>query len=156
MSVTRIRDLAVLAVVFAVLGYFATRAWYVRLPALSWPPGAALLLICAFELALASRLRAVIGHDPDARPMPAVVVARWVAVGRASAVAGSVLAGLGVGFCVHVLGQLHDIAAASGDLAAGIVFVVGALALAVSGLLLERAGLVPPADRTGGGAAGSS
>jgi hypothetical protein len=149
-NLTRVRDLVLVALVFAVLAYFATRGWYLRLPALSWPPGAAVLLVAAFELALAARLRSVIGHDPDAKPMPAVTVARWVVVGRASALAGAVCTGLGVGFTVHVVGQLGDVDAATGDLAAGLVFVLGALALTVAGCLLERAGLVPPSDRSGG------
>lgn len=150
MTLTRVRDLAVLALLFAVLGYFATRAWYLRLPAFSWPPGAALLLVAAFEVALAARLRSLIGHDPDARPMPAVTVARWIVVGRASALAGAVATGVGAGFTVYTATQLGQVDVAGSDLAAGIVFVVGALVLTAAGCLLERAGLVPPPDRPGG------
>lgn len=144
MSVTRVRDLLGLAVVFGVLGYLAVRRWYLDLPPLPWVPGVTLLIIAAFEFVLAARLRAVIGHDPDARPMPAVVVARWIAVGRASAVAGAVLAGLGAGLSVHVLTVLGDLQAAPADLTAGLLFTVGAAVLTVCGCLLERAGLVPP------------
>ncbi|MHA3701622.1 DUF3180 domain-containing protein [Jatrophihabitans sp. YIM 134969] len=151
MTLTRVRDLVVVALVFGVLAYFATRAWYLRLPALSWPPGAAVVLIAAFELALAVRLRSVIGHDPDATPMPAVTVARWVVVGRASALAGAVCTGLGAGFTAHVIAQLGDVGTAPGDLAAGLVFVVGSVALTAAGCLLERAGLVPPTDGDGPG-----
>ena len=150
MTLTRVRDLVLLAVLFGVLGYFATRAWYLRLPALSWPPGAALLLVAAFELALASRLRSLIGHDPDARPMPAVTVARWIVVGRASAVAGAIVGGIGIGFTAHAATQLGDFDAATGDVTAGSVFVLGAIGLTVAGCLLERSGVVPPRDRPGG------
>lgn len=147
MTVTRIRDLVLVALLFGVLGYAVTRVWYLRLPALSWPPGATLLLVAAFELALASRLRAIIGHDPDAKPMPAITIARWIVVGRASALGGAVVAGLAAGFSAHVASELGDIGAADGDLAAGLVFVVGALALCAAGCLLERSGLAPPTER---------
>ena len=82
--------------------------------------------------------------------MPAVTVARWVVVGRASALAGAVVSGIGAGFTVYVGTQLGAVDVARGDLVAGLVFVVGAVALTAAGLLLERAGLVPPADRPDG------
>ena len=121
MTVTRVRDLAIVAVVSPCSGSSRPRGWYLRLPALTWPPGATLLLVAAFEFALASRLRAVIGHDPDARPMPAVTVARWVVVGRASALAGAVVSGIGAGFTVYVGTQLGAVDVARGDLVAGLV-----------------------------------
>lgn len=152
MTLTRVRDLVVVALVIGVLTFFATRGWYLRLPALSWPPGAAVVLIAAFELALAGRLRAVIGHHPESRPMPAVTIARWVVVGRASALAGAVCSGLGAGFTLYVATQLGQVDAADGDLVAGLVFLLGAVALTVAGCLLERAGLVPPSDRPDGAA----
>lgn len=151
MSLTRVRDLAGVAAIFGVLGYFATRSWFLQLPPLSWVPALTVALLAAFEFALAGRLRAVIGHDPDVRAIAAIVVARWIALGRASALGGSVVAGLAGGLALYVLTQVVRLDLATGDLVAAALLTAAAVLLAVAGLRLERAGVAPSPGGAGRG-----
>lgn len=144
MKATRVRDLLVIAALFAVAGYLATRGWYLVLPPLTWVPGGTLTLLALIELAVAARVHAVIGHKADVRPLPAIVIARFVALGRGSAAAGAIFTGLAVGFSAYVIGELSSIGAGAGELLSGAVLTVGSVLLCVAGLVLERSGIAPP------------
>src|SRR4051812_42786340 len=49
------------------------------------------------EFVAARRVRAAVRHDPQAKPMAALVIARCVALGKASSVVGAAVAGAAAG-----------------------------------------------------------
>src|SRR6266516_1035977 len=71
---------------------------YLQLQYLTPLPLAALGLV---ELVAARRVRAVVRHEPQVRPMAAITIARWVAVGKASSVVGAGVAGAAGGGIVR-------------------------------------------------------
>jgi hypothetical protein len=95
------------------------------------------------ELVAARRVRAAVRHDPDARPMAALVIARCVALGKASALVAAGVAGAGLALLVRVAPDADTVRAASNDLRVGIFLVLSALLLMIAGLLLERSGIDP-------------
>src|SRR5690242_11093651 len=54
---------------------------------------APLAALAVAEFVAARRVRAAVRHDPDAKPMAALVIARCVALGKASSVVGAAVAG---------------------------------------------------------------
>lgn len=134
-----------LAPFFAVLVivYVLLRVVYGSVPPLGYGIGVPLLFLAVIEFWLARRIRAAVGHEPEAKVMAAIVIARFVALGKASALVGAGLLGAFGALLLRVAPDAGRVSAAGDDLRTGIVlFVVSALLL-VAGLLLERAGIDP-------------
>jgi uncharacterized membrane protein YfcA len=145
-----------LAVPFLILGgtmYVLLRLSYDSLPPLSLFVPIPLALLGVAELIAARRVRAAVRHDPNARPMAAIVIARCVALGKASALVGAGVAGAAVALLVRVAPDAGDVRAASNDLRVAIFLLLAALLLVAAGLLLERSGIDPNQRQppTGGG-----
>jgi hypothetical protein len=104
------------------------------------------VILAAAELAAARRVRAVLRHDPEAKPMAAIDIARLVALGKASALVAAGVAGAAVALLVRVVPDAATVRAASNDLRVGIFLLVAGVLLLVAGLLLERAGIDPNRD----------
>jgi uncharacterized membrane protein YfcA len=135
-----------LAVPFLILGgtmYVLLRLSYDSLPPLSLFVPIPLALLGVAELIAARRVRAAVRHDPNARPMAAIVIARCVALGKASALVGAGVAGAAVALLVRVAPDAGDVRAASNDLRVAIFLLLAALLLVAAGLLLERSGIDP-------------
>jgi hypothetical protein len=135
---TSIRDLLAILVVLGVIGYLMTTLVYGVLPPLPAPAGITLLVLAALEVILAFALKARIDGKPGTRPVDPLVAARAVALAKASAVAGAVLAGLWAGFTVFVLARHTEIAAAADDVPGAVIGLVSALALTGAALWLEH------------------
>jgi hypothetical protein len=145
-----------LAVPFLILGgalYVLLRVSYDSIPPLSLFVPIPLALLGIAELIAARRVRAAVRHDPNARPMAAIVIARCVALGKASALVAAGVAGAAVALLVRVAPDAGDVRAASNDLRVAIFLLLAALLLVAAGLLLERSGIDPNQQRppTGGG-----
>ena len=145
-----------LAVPFLILGgtmYVLLRLSYDSIPALSLFVPIPLALLGVAELIAARRVRAAVRHDPNARPMAAIVIARCVALGKASALVGAGVAGAAAALLVRVAPDAGTVRAASNDLRVAIFLLLAALLLVAAGLLLERSGIDPNQRRppTGGG-----
>jgi hypothetical protein len=119
---------------------------YLQLKYLTPVPIAGLALI---ELVAARRVRAVVRHDPRVRPMAAIVIARWVALGKASSVVGAGVAGGAVGIIVRLLPDVRMVDLAGHDATVSALLLAASLLLVLAGLLLERAGIDPGHDRRG-------
>lgn len=146
MQRTRWTELAVPLVVIGVTVYVLLRFSYSSLPPLQWPVSAPLGLLAVAEFVAARRVRAAVRHDPHARPMAAIVIARCVALGKSSALVGAAVVGAALGLLVRLLPEVSDVSAAAHDAGVGLVLLVVSAALVGAGLLLERAGVDPGSD----------
>lgn len=133
MGPTRIRWLVVLFVVVAVVTGVVVRGVYSTLPPLPATAVPSLLLIAVGEVYLGLNFRARIQRKSRTRPVEPLVVARLVALAKATAYMGSVFGGLFAGFAAFAAGLLdkpaprHDALVAGGTLVAAIVLVAAAL-----------------------------
>lgn len=148
MKTTRALDLLLPFVVVGLLAYLLIDRYYGSMPTLSYFAPVPLALLAVGELVAARRVRAVVRHDPSAKPLPAIVVARLVALGKASSLVGAAAAGASAALLFKVVPDAGSISAASHDTRVGALLAVASCALVVAGLVLERAG-VDPASRSG-------
>lgn len=149
---TSVGDLVVPFLVIGVAAYVLLRTSYDKLPPFQFYAPIPLAVLAVAELITARRVRAAVRHDPRAKPMAAIVIARCVALGKASALVASGVAGAAVALVVRVAPDASTVRAATNDLKVGIFLVLASLLLLAAGLLLERAGIDPnrPRSPTGG------
>lgn len=140
-------DLAVPLVVLAITVYVLLRFSYDSLPTLQYLVPAPIAALAVAELVAARRVRAAVRHDPRARPMAAIVIARCVALGKASSLVGAGVVGAAVGLLGRLLPDVSTVAAAAHDAKVGAILLAAAILLVGAGLLLERAGIDPGSDR---------
>lgn len=139
-------DLAAPLVVFGVAVYVLLRFAYDSLPPFGYLVPAPLIALAAAEWVAARRVRAAVRHDPDAKPMQAISIARCVALGKASSVVGAGVAGAAVALLAWVLPRAGSVAADAHDARFGALLFVAAVLLVAGGLFLERAGVDPNGD----------
>jgi hypothetical protein len=99
------------------------------------------------ELVAARRVRAAVRHDPNAKPMAAIVIARCVALGKASSLVGSAVAGAALGVLIDLLPDVDRVTARAHDAKVAGLLLGACLVLVGAGLLLERAGVDPGRNR---------
>lgn len=143
MGPTRIRWLVVLFVVVAVVTTALLNSLYSSLPPLPWSAVPTLLLIAVAELYLALNFRARIQRKPGTRPVEPLVVARIVALAKATAWAGAGFAGVFAGFVLYAAGLLDKAAPREDAMVAGGTLVAAIVLVGVA-LLCEWACRVPP------------
>jgi hypothetical protein len=137
------RDLAVPFVIIAITVYVLLRVSYSALPPLQFFVPVPLAALAIAELVAARRVRGAVRHDPDAKPMAAIVIARCVALGKSSSLVGSGVVGAAVALLVRAAPDAAVVHIAANDTRVGIFLMVAALLLVAAGLLLERAGIDP-------------
>lgn len=150
MKFTRVRDLAGVAAVVALLSWIVIRQLYGDLPPFPAFLPLSLAVLAVAEGVLGWQLRARIGRRPGTVPVHPIVAARAVALAKASSLVGAAAAGFWTGLLLHVVPNLHFLAAADGDTRSGVVGVACALALVGAGLWLEhccRSPNLPDEDR---------
>jgi hypothetical protein len=138
-------QLLAIIVVAAAIIYAWLRAYYGSLPPLHYQVAAPLAVLAIAELIVARRVHLAVTHDPDAKVMAAIVIARFVALGKATALVASALVGAVLALLIHVIPDASTVTAARNDLRVGIVILGVSLLLLVAGVLLERSGLIPRA-----------
>lgn len=143
---TRWTELVVPLVVIGITVYVLLRFSYNSLPPLQWPVAVPLAVLTVAEFVAARRVRAAVRHDPDAKPMAAIVIARCVALGKSSALVGAAVAGAVLGLLARLLPDVSMVTSATHDAQVGLALFVVSAALVVAGLLLERAGVDPNSD----------
>lgn len=140
---TRPGTLVLAAVAAGVLTWVLVSRFYGDIPALPWLPSVTLLLLAVAEGVTAQATRARIERRPGAKPVEPLLVARLVALAKASSVTGS----LGVGVYAALTGYLawqRDLLAAAGrDLPVAAAGLVAAGLLLAAALWLERSGRIP-------------
>lgn len=145
-------DLAVPFIVIGITVYVLLRVSYSALPPLQSFVPVPLAALAVAELVAARRVRAAVRHDPDAKAMAAIVIARCVALGKASSLVSSGVAGAAVALLVRAGPDAGTVRAAANDTRVALFLLVAASLLVAAGLLLERAGIDPSShdrDQTG-------
>ena len=140
---TSVGDLAVPFAVIGAIAYAVLRLSYDSIPPLQIYVPIPLAALGIAEVIAARRVRAAVRHDPNARPMAAIVIARCVALGKASALVAAGVAGAAVALLIRVIPDAGTVRAASSDLRVGVFLLLAAVLLLVAGLLLERSGIDP-------------
>lgn len=140
---TTIGDLLVPFVIVGITVYALLRYSYDAIPPLSYFVPVPITVLAIAEYLLSRRVRAVVRHDPRAKPMAAIAVARAVALGKASALVGAAVGGAAVALLVRVAPHGGEVRLAASDTRVSALVLAAALALGVAGLLLERAGIDP-------------
>jgi hypothetical protein len=139
-------DLAVPFFVIGLTAYVLLRVSYSALPPLQSFVPLPLAALAVAELVAARRVRGAVRHDPAAKPMAALVIARCVALGKASSLVSAGVAGASVALLVRVAPDAGTVHSAASDARVGVFLLVAALLLVFAGLLLERAGVDPGSE----------
>lgn len=140
---TGVTDLAVPFVVIGITAYVLLRFSYDSLPPLHLILPVPLAALAVVEFVLARRVRAAVRHEPSARPMTAISIARAVALGKASSLVAAGVAGAAVALLVRVAPHASGVSAASNDTKISALLLAACLLLVAAGLMLERAGIDP-------------
>lgn len=164
MGLTRARDIAVVAVVAAVLSYLLVRFNYHRMPRLPQFAGLAAAVLGVAEAGYGYVLRQRLRRSADRRPggpsagaastgwsdrvdpVPALTAARALMAAKATALAGAALAGLWVGVLLYVLPSWSIVAAAQSDGVASLIGIAGSAVMVAGALFLERCCRTPDAS----------
>ncbi|MDP9093210.1 MAG: DUF3180 domain-containing protein [Actinomycetota bacterium] len=141
-------DLAVPFLLIGITMYVLLRFSYSSYPSLQYFVPVPLVALAVAEFIAARRVRAAVRHDPHARPMAAIVIARCVALGKASSLVCAGVAGAATALLVRVAPNAGTVKAATHDARVAALLLGAALLLLAAGLLLERAG-VDPGSRDG-------
>jgi Protein of unknown function (DUF3180) len=144
---TGVLDLVIPLVVIGLSVYVLLRVSYSSIPPLGYVIPIPLAALAVIEFVAARRVRSVVRHDPTAKPMTAIAVARCVALGKASAVVGAAMTGASVALLGRVLPESGTVEAAAHDARVGGFLLGASILVSIAGLLLERAGIDPNRDR---------
>jgi hypothetical protein len=134
---TRLRDLALIAVVTAAIAWLAIRQWYGDIPKLRWFVPLSLILLAIAEAIAASQLRARIRRAPGTPPVQPLAAARSLALAKASAQVGAAMVGVWAGLLLYTVPRLSDLAAAGDDTRVGVAGVIASASLVGAALWLE-------------------
>ena len=146
MSPTRSRTLALIGVIAAGVTWALLTVVYASLPPLTWTLVPALLIGAGLEAWTGRDLRARIQGGAGARPVPALFVARMVALAKASSQAAALLAGASAGFVFYLSGMTDAPTPRSDLVDASLSFGASAVLLAAA-LFLEYCRRVPKDPR---------
>jgi uncharacterized protein (DUF983 family) len=137
---TRIRDLAMIAVVVAIVVFLVVRISYGSLPPLPLLAGIVLYVLAALEVVIAFVVRSRVNdreigaHRGQLHPITA---ARVLALAKASAILGALATGVWIGTLAYLLTRQDDLAAADHDRPGTIVGLIGGILLVGAALWLE-------------------
>jgi hypothetical protein len=142
-------DLAVPFVVIGITAYVLLRISYTSLPLLQSFVPVPLAALAIAEFVAARRVRAAVRHEPHAKPMAAIVIARCVALGKASSLVAAGVAGAAAALLVRVGPDAGTVRSATNDTRVAALLLLAALLLVAAGLFLERAGIDPSSGDRG-------
>lgn len=142
MHFTRAKDLFTAAVIGLAAGYVLFQAAYAKLPGLPVLAGITLLMVAVIDLGLAFWVRGLIG---EARVTKPIVVARSVALAKASSLLGALMGGAWLGVLLYLAPRLSTEAPRQ-DVPAAVVGTACAALLVAAGLWLEHCCRTPDRD----------
>ena len=140
---TRPSTLVLAAVGTAAIAFIFVRQYFGEMPPITRLAGLTMAGLAVVEAIAAHNTRARIERRPRAGVLNPLFVARLVVLAKASSLAGAIFAGAYGGVAVWALTRRGELEFADRNLPPAIGGVVGAVALVVAALLLERACRVP-------------
>lgn len=149
MKKTSIATLVGIAVFMALAVFILTRGFYGSMIAIPTTVSITLwgmAILCAgltwkVRKAKAENSR---GIGLDRSQLNPMTITQFMLVGKASAWTGTIVGAAYLGIALYVVPMSREIAAAQDDLAGVVTSVLGGLAMAITGLILERHCEVPP------------
>jgi hypothetical protein len=142
---TSVASLCVAALATAALAWLAISRFYGDFHAtMPWLPPLTFLGLALVEAVAASSTKARIDRKEGTIPVNPLVVARYVVLAKASALAGALFFGMYAGILLWLLSEGRRLTHAASDLPQTAIGVVGAFALVAAALWLERSCRVPP------------
>jgi hypothetical protein len=144
MRPTSASALVVAGLVMAALSWLAISRFYGDFPTIPWLPGITLLALAGLEFVAALNTKARIDRRPGTERVDPLLVARYLVLAKASALAAALFTGLFAGLTVWLVTEQGRLAQAEDDLVPAVTGLVGGIALVVAALVLERACQVPP------------
>jgi Protein of unknown function (DUF3180) len=149
MRPTSLATLFVAALATAAVAWLVISRFYGDMPTLPWLPPLVMLGLAGVEAVLAPSTKARIDRRKGTVPVNPLTVAWYVVLAKASALGGALFTGLYAGMLIWLLPQKSTLAHVDHDLPQAVVGLVGALALTLAGLWLERSCRVPPGPGEG-------
>lgn len=141
MGPTRPASLVVAGLAAAAVAWLLISSFYRTFPPLPWLPTITVAGLAVLEGYAAQNTRVRIQRRPGQDPVNPLVVARFVVLAKASALAGSIFAGFCAGLVVWLV--FEPTRAAANDVPAATAGLVASLALVAAALWLERSCRVP-------------
>lgn len=154
MGLTRKRDLAAAVALAAMVGYLAIQVLYRHFPPITMWTGLSLLGVAAVEAWGAAAVRSRIRNGRigvGAGRLHPLVVARTVAIAKASAWVGALALGWWIAVLVYLLPRRTELRVAAADLPGAAVAAASAFALVLAALWLQLCCTSPdePEDAVG-------
>ncbi len=136
---TKAWDLVATFAIAALLAWGATRFAYGSFPPISVFAGASLYPVAVIEAVLAFVIRARVHNEEvgTGRKLHPITAARAVALAKASAQVGAIVAGIWLGFLFWVFPQRGELTAAAADAPGAVVGFFAGVALVAAALWLE-------------------
>jgi hypothetical protein len=144
MRPTSLATLVVAALVAAAVAWLGVSRFYSDMPTIPWLPAATLFGLAIVEAVTAPNTKARIDRREGTVPVNPLLVARYVVLAKASALAGAIFTGLYAGILIGLLAKPAGNVAVSNDLPQTMVGLASAVALTAAALWLERSCRVPP------------
>lgn len=135
MEPTKPRQLFAVALVCAALSWLIVALTFTRLAPLPWTLIPALALCALAEVITGRNLRARIRGLPGTKRLQPMIVPRFVALAKASSLAGAVFAGLAAGAAIYASGSVgkpvprHDVITAGTTMVTSVLLVMAAIYL---------------------------
>lgn len=148
MKRTSVVDLVATFLIIGLSAYVLLKVSYESIPPLGYFVPVPLAALALAEFVAARRVRAAVRHDPLAKAMTAIAIARCVALGKASSIVGAGVAGAAVALLIRVIPEAGTVRSAANDTRVGLLLLGATILVAVAGLVLERAGVDPNRGRT--------
>lgn len=149
MGTTRPATLLVAALAAAGMAWLFIDRCYGWMPALPWLPPLTMISLAFVEIVAGWQTKARIERRAGAAPVVPLLVARYVVLAKASALAGALFGGAYFGLTSWLFLQRQTYAHARDDLTPSAFGLIGSALLVGAALWLERACRVPPSQRDG-------
>lgn len=140
---TSAATLLVAGLAAAALMWITISQWYWDVAKLPWLPAVTLAILALAEFILGQQTKARIERKPGRLPVEPLAVARYVALAKASSLAGAIFAGISLALTLWLAIEAQRVDAAAKDLPLAALSAGASLALVAAALWLERACRVP-------------
>jgi hypothetical protein len=144
MRPTNASTLIVAGLAMAAVSWLAISRFYGDFPTIPLLPGLTLLALAGLEIAAAVNTKNRIDRKPGTERVDPLLVARYLVLAKASALAAALFTGLYAGISLWLATEQGRNTHAEDDLLPAVIGTIGGITLVFGALFLERACRVPP------------